>query len=62
MADSDLQKKTLNLRAGDWDFISGIAKSNGLDTSYIVRRLVSKFVDESRAQINEQQADVDIQL
>jgi hypothetical protein len=44
-----LQKHTLNLRRGDWEFITSLAKPQGVDTSLVVRKLVSKFVDEQRS-------------
>lgn len=45
---ADLQKHTLHLRAGDWDYVESIAKPNGLSTSLIVRTLVSNYVDQKR--------------
>ena len=44
----DITKHTLNLRAGDWDFIESIFKPRGVATSIVVRSLISKFVDDRR--------------
>ena len=44
----EISKHTLNLRAGDWDFIESIYKPYGVHTSIIVRSLISKFVDDRR--------------
>jgi hypothetical protein len=60
---ADLQKVTLNLRAGDWDYIESIAKPQGLATSEVVRILISNFVDKKRSQeIPEQHIDVKADL
>lgn len=47
---SKIQKKTLNLRAGDWDYIESIYGAKGIPTSHIVRKIVSRFVDNLRSQ------------
>ena len=47
---NDLQKHTLHLREGDWDYIESIYKSHGIATSLIIRSLVSNFVDKKRKQ------------
>lgn len=48
-AKSDIEKKTLNLRRGDWDYIESIAHPQGLPTSEVVRLIVSNYVDKKRA-------------
>lgn len=48
MSNPDITKHTLNLRAGDWDFIESIFKPRGVATSIVVRSLISKYVDEHR--------------
>jgi hypothetical protein len=48
MANENLQKKTLFLRAGDWDFIESVFRPNGVATSLAIRSLVSRWVDENR--------------
>lgn len=45
-----LQKHTLNLREGDWDYLESIFKPNGIDVSFVIRSLVSKLVDTKRAE------------
>ena len=45
---TDLQKHTLHLRRGDWDFIETVGGPNGIATSVIIRTIVSNFVDERR--------------
>jgi len=45
---ADLQKHTLSLRRGDWDYLESIFKPNGLPTSVAIRTLVSNFVDRKR--------------
>jgi hypothetical protein len=47
---ADLQKHTLNLRTGDWDYLESIFKPNGIPTSTAVRTLISNFVDKKRAE------------
>lgn len=41
-----LQKHTLNLRAGDMDFLKKVYRPQGVNPSVIIRRLVSKAVDQ----------------
>ena len=48
MADP-LHKHTLNLRAGDWDYIESIYRARGIPTALVVRKIVSTFVDRLRA-------------
>lgn len=47
---ADLQKHTLHLRAGDWDFLESMFKPNGVATSVAVRTLISNYVDKKRAE------------
>lgn len=44
----DLQKVTLNLREGDWEYMTSILAPSGVHTSTFVRLLVSRRVDELR--------------
>lgn len=46
----DLQKHTLNLRKGDWDYLESICRPNGISTSLAVRTLISQYVDQKRAE------------
>ena len=47
---ADLQKHTLHLRSGDWDYLESICKPNGIATSLAVRTLVSQYIDRKRAE------------
>lgn len=47
MPQIELQKHTLHLRAGDMDFIKDRVPEG--KASELVRKLVSKFVDQTRA-------------
>jgi len=46
---ADLHKHTLNLREGDWAYLESLYKPNGLDTSVVIRTLISTHVDEMKA-------------
>lgn len=46
--DLDLQKHTINLRAGDMDYLASLAHPQGYYASDVVRKLVSNFVDDQR--------------
>jgi hypothetical protein len=45
---TDIQKHTLNLRKGDWDYLESMFKPNGVATAVAVRTLISNFVDRKR--------------
>lgn len=47
---TDIKKHTLNLRAGDWDYIESMFKPNGIATSVAVRTIISNFVDKKRGE------------
>jgi hypothetical protein len=53
---NDLQKVTINLRSGDWDYISSILGSSGVPTSIFIRNLISRRVDELRKKEQENTA------
>lgn len=59
MPKEPLQKKTLNLREGDWDYIESCYKQRGVDTSVVVRTIVSDFVDRMRKREKPAEVDVD---
>ena len=46
--DDHLEKKTLNFRRGDWDFIESICRPRGIATSTAIRTIISQFVDARR--------------
>jgi len=58
----DLEKKTLFFRRGDWDFLESIMRPNGIPTSAAIRAIVSRFVDERRAQTTQTKLDLDTEL
>jgi len=41
-----LEKKTLNFRAGDWDYLQSAFHSRGIPPSIAIRTIISNFVDE----------------
>jgi hypothetical protein len=41
----ELQKHTLNLRAGDYERIQEAFSHNNISAAVVIRRVVSKFVD-----------------
>lgn len=43
-----LRKHTLNLREGDWDYLTSVLRPQDVDTSVFIRRLVSQTVDTYR--------------
>ncbi|TXH44225.1 MAG: hypothetical protein E6Q97_33085 [Desulfurellales bacterium] len=45
MANENLQKHTLLLRKGDFDFLEGAFHARGVPPSIVIRKLVSKLVD-----------------
>lgn len=47
--DPDLSKHTINLRRGDIDYIATIAQANGIPSAFIVRKIISNFVDKMKA-------------
>lgn len=46
---NDLTKHTLNLRAGDFAFLSTLCVNNGIPTASLLRKIVSNYVDRVRA-------------
>ena len=63
MSKSNLKKKTLNFREGDWEELDKHYKPRGLQVSTIIRYLVSSHVDKLRlgeADMEELMEDVSI--
>lgn len=58
--DPDLEKKTLNLRRGDWDFIESICRPRGIPTSVGVRTILSNYVDAHRRETQVTDVEVDL--
>lgn len=50
MSKDKLQKHTLFLRKGDWEYIESVFQARGYPTSAIVRRVISRFVDTLSAE------------
>lgn len=44
----NLHKHTLNLRKGDMDYLESMYKPKGIASSFVVRTLVSQYVDRMR--------------
>lgn len=63
---ADIKKHTLNLRAGDWDYLESMFKPNGIATAVAVRTIISNFVDKKRQEEQKagsaNPADMDINL
>lgn len=62
MSNPHLQKHTLNLRKGDWDFIEAMYAARGISTSQVVRALISNFVDQRKNEAEEETPKLDIDL
>lgn len=62
MPRDSLQKHTLNLREGDWDYITARFASKGHHTSTIVRTVVSRFVDAMKDQEEKGNIQVKVDL
>lgn len=45
-----IHKHTLNLRDGDWDYLTSMFKPNGIATAVAVRTIISNFVDKKRTE------------
>lgn len=58
----DLQKHTLNLRPGDWDYIESVYIPQGVATSVIIRTIVSNYVDSLKAKETLPRLELDTQL
>lgn len=54
----ELQKHTLNLRRGDYDYLQQVFASQGIPAAVAIRRIISRHVDYFR----EQETPVDIRL
>lgn len=56
----DIQKHTLNLRAGDWDFLESVYRARGISTSQVIRMLVSNFVDKTKGKLAQPENPTDV--
>jgi hypothetical protein len=50
MARDDLQKHTMHLRAGDFEYIGKLYNPRGVSTANAIRKLIANYVDQFRAQ------------
>jgi hypothetical protein len=48
MIEKNHRKHTLNLREGDWDYLSEVFRPHGIPVAVVIRRKISAFVDELR--------------
>ena len=55
-----LQKHTLNLREGDFDFIASRCAGTSQNASQVVRRVVSTYVDALRRQAEEAAPSIEL--
>jgi len=55
MTNPNLQKHTLHLRRGDFDYIDSVFRGKNIPASVAIRRIVSKFVDTIRADASEEE-------
>ena len=51
MISENLQKVTLNLRTGDWEFLRDAYASRGMGPSIVVRKIISREVDRIQAKM-----------
>ncbi len=58
---NNLQKKTLNLRNGDWDYLEMMYQGQGIGPSIVIRTLIAKFVDQAKAQ-TQQNENLDVKV
>lgn len=57
-----LQKHTLNLRAGDFDFLSAFYEPRGIKGSQALRYIISREVDRLRASENQPDLEININV
>jgi len=51
MAKFETKKHTLFLRDGDFEFLATVFEHKNLKASYVIRQLVSRYVDSLKAQM-----------
>jgi hypothetical protein len=57
MAKFDTQKHTLHLRSGDFDFIATTFAARNLSASYVIREIVSRFVDDLKLKLQQMEKE-----
>ena len=55
----DFKKHTLHLRDGDFDFLATVFAQKQLSPSYVVRTLISEYVDKLKAQLEQQEKETE---
>lgn len=58
----NLEKKTLNFRAGDWDFLESLYHSRGIPPSIAIRTIISNFVDQYQRNEDPRSLNVTVDL
>jgi len=43
-----LKKHTMNFRQSDWDYLTSVYRNRGVSTSFVIRRIVSDYVNRLR--------------
>ena len=56
----DFRKHTLNLREGDWDYLTSLLEPHSIPTAVFIRNLVSRQVDSLRSR--ESAADITLKV
>jgi hypothetical protein len=46
MTREHLQKHTLNLRPGDYDYLTDVFGPHSIPVSVVIRKIISKYVDQ----------------
>lgn len=54
----DLQKHTMNFRAGDVDFLASVYRNRQISASEVIRELVANAVDRLREKIKTETVDL----
>jgi len=57
----DLQKHTLNLREGDWDYLERVFSERGYPVSSIVRNVISHYVDRLKVREKTEAPEIDLE-
>lgn len=57
-----LQKHTLNLREGDWEYLETVYSRQMTPVSAVVRKIVSTYVDGLKDLENKETPDVEVKL
>lgn len=61
MQSEKLEKKTMQFREGDWEFLTDTYQPRGLTTSKLIRELVAEHVDKLRASQRSQISNINME-